>query len=111
MLAALAIISLFGRVALSRETPKWKPRLFVTATGAVWSPGGIDKDRFAASLGGGASLIYWFNWNTQLMLTGAYRQRTTTRASLLSRMRACEKRACLSAMGSALVGIVGTWVS
>ena len=71
-LLAAAIVSLISFEALSRERPKWEPRLFVTATGAVWSPGGIDKDRFAASLGGSASVFYWMNWNTQLMVSGSY---------------------------------------
>jgi hypothetical protein len=82
---ALAIISLtvagllLGSQAWGGETPRWEPRLFLTASGSVWSPGGNDKDRFTASLGGSASVFYWFNWNTQVMLSGSYARLNTQR--------------------------------
>ena len=72
ILFAAIVISMIHGVAFGLERPRWEPRLFVTATGAVWSPGGIDKDRFTASLGGSASVFYWINWNTQLMVSGSY---------------------------------------
>ncbi len=65
--------------ALSAEQPRWQPHLFVTATGCVYSPGGVDKDRYLASLGGGMSLLYWFNWDTQILLSGSYSSLNTER--------------------------------
>lgn len=65
--------------AEARELPEWKPRLFLAASGNVWSPGGVDRDRFLASLGGGISLLYWFDWNAQVMLTGGYSKLNTER--------------------------------
>ena len=73
------LLAIQAETSNARELPKWQPRLFLTATGSVWSPGGVDKDRFTASLGGSASLIYWFNWNTQVMLSGSYASLKTQR--------------------------------
>jgi hypothetical protein len=54
-----------------RNRPGWEPRWLVEVSGNVFSPGGVDKDRYSTSLGAGLSLIYWINWDTQLLVSGA----------------------------------------
>lgn len=78
MSAGLALMLMTGTTA-GREMPQWQPHLFLTASGDVWSPGGVDKDRFLASLGGTLSLVYWLDWNTQLKLSGSYAPLNTER--------------------------------
>jgi len=75
----LALLALCATETRGRELPQWKPRLFVTASAGVWSPGGADQDRYLASLGASFSALYWFGWDTQIMLSGTYASLNTER--------------------------------
>ncbi len=79
LLVWLSLTFISAGRAQERLAPVWKPRLFLQVSGGVWSPGGVDKDRYLASLGGDLSAVYWFDWNTQLILTGSYAKLNTER--------------------------------
>lgn len=79
ILPGLAFLTLVAIQASGRELPKWEPRLYLTGSAGVWSPGGVDKDRYLASLGGSLGVLYWFNWNTQVLLSGTYASLNTER--------------------------------
>jgi hypothetical protein len=68
---ALVLLSCANAQITTRSKPSWQPRWLVEVAGNVWSPGGVDKNQFTTSLGGSLSLIYWINWDTQLLVSGA----------------------------------------
>lgn len=71
-LLGLASLLVLAVKASGRELPAWKPRLAVTGTASVWSPGGADGDLFQTSMGAGLSVMYWPSQRTQWLLRGTY---------------------------------------
>jgi hypothetical protein len=69
----LSMVAVWFNTAQSepRNRPGWEPRWLVEISGNVFSPGGIDKNRYTTSLGGGLSVIYWINWDTQFLITAS----------------------------------------
>jgi hypothetical protein len=65
------VVSCSTSKAEPRNKPGWEPRWLVEVSGNVFSPGGVDKNRYTTSLGASLSVIYWINWDTQLLVSGA----------------------------------------
>ena len=71
-LSTLILVAVVVTTASSREPRPWEPRLAVTGSMSVWSPGATDKELFQTSMGAGLSVMYWINPKTQIIARGTY---------------------------------------
>lgn len=72
MLVCLLVLLLEVGNVEARERPSWSPRLGISGSAGVWSPGSSDGDLFQASMGWGVSVLYWFKSQNQIQLRGTY---------------------------------------
>ncbi len=73
-LTLVSLLALFSQAGIVQgaDYPTFSPRLGISGSASVWSPGGSDGDLFQASMGWGVSLLYWFNTRNQVQLRGTY---------------------------------------